>query len=139
MTVAALMPVVIDFAYEETGEVLCRNPKGLTFFLFAPKPVMAEVAPAPAPRAWTPVASTMEVEVRRDSAPQPIVEMTRTIPQAAGFTPVAATKEVEVRRHAAEQPEAPRPAARGTGALPNLPEPGQQPTKGWFNKLFAKA
>jgi hypothetical protein len=32
-----------------------------------------------------------------------------------------------------------RPAARGTGALPNTPAPGQQPTKGWFNKLFAKA
>jgi hypothetical protein len=147
MTATATHPTAIDFNYEESGEVLCRNPKGLIFFLFAPVPAAPEAAPAPAPapRAWTPVPATQEVEVRRAAEPQPIAEATRVVPKAASFTPVAATMEVEVRRHApAPEPEqvvpAPaRPAARGTAPLANAPAAGQQPAKGWFNKLFAKA
>ena len=48
MTATATHPTAIDFNYEESGEVLCRNPKGLIFFLFAPVPAAPEAAPAPA-------------------------------------------------------------------------------------------
>jgi hypothetical protein len=140
MTQTATMQPGIDFAYEASGEVLCRNDKGLVFFLFAPKPLVGEAAPAP--RQWKQVEATQEVAVRRETEPQAIAELTRSIPKAsaATFVPVAATQEVEVRRVAPEPVAAtPAPVVRGTGPLPNVPEPGKPAQKGWFNKLFSKA
>jgi cell division protein FtsN len=147
----ATKPTEIDFCYEGNGEVLCRNPKGLTFFLFSPEPVSAKPSTTAAPTqpapAWKQVDAVMEVEVRRSTEAQPLSELTRAIQQvaAATFTVVEATHEVEVRRPLAAQPLAtPQPtpvaaAPRGTGALSDTPLPGKQAPKGWFNKLFSKA
>lgn len=146
---SAMLQSAIDYAYDTTGEVLCRNAKGLTFFLysepFSPKPTAAATPASPAP-AWKQVEATVEVAVRRVAEPQSITEMTRVVPQTnSNFTAVEATREVEVRRAtaaAAPAPVTPAPAAtaaRGTGPLPEVPEPGQQPQKGWFNKLFTRA
>jgi hypothetical protein len=143
----ALKPTEIDFCYEGNGEVLCRNPKGLTFFLFASEPATAKPSPTAAPTqpapAWKQVDAVMEVDVRRETEPQSISELTRSFQQAAAATFVAvdATHEVTVRRvQAAELPAGQQglTAARGTGALTNAPTAGQQAPKGWFNKLFSK-
>ena len=151
----ATLPTEIDFNYEGTGEILCRNLKGLTFFLFgepfSPKPSSSAAPTCPAP-AWKQIDAMMEVEVRRESEPQTIAELTRTVPQAstqaqavtAHFVAVAATHEVEVRRIAPLEgpdasPSVQAPAIRGTGELPDVPLPGKPAPKGWFNKLFAKA
>lgn len=126
----------INYDYRAGGEVLCKNPKGLVFFLRADAPVVRPAAPAPAPRAWAPVEATREVEVKRHAEPQPIAEMTRTVPAAepqATFRAVEATHEVEVRR--AAEPVA---AARGTAPLAEAPAPGKAAQGGWFGKLFGK-
>lgn len=120
--IAEILPE-IDFSYDKNGQVLCRNPKGLIFFLQAEPPVQkAEpksearpAAPAPAPT-WQPMESVVEVEVRRAAEPMPIAEATRRNEPAA-----------EVR-----------PSAAKTGPLPQAPEPGKPAEKGWFGKLFAK-
>ena len=122
----------INYDYRAGGEVLCKNPKGLVFFLRAYAPVVRPAAPAPAPRAWAPVEATREVEVKRHAEPQPITEVTRTVPAAepqASFKAVEATHEVEVRREA---------AARGTAPLAEAPAPGKAAQGGWFGKLFGK-
>lgn len=136
MSMTAMVGTSINYDYRAGGEVLCKNPKGLIFFLRAEPPAARPAAPPPAPRSWTPVEATREVEVKRHAEPQPIAEMTRTVPAAeptAAFQAVEATHEVEVRR-AAE----PQSIARGTGPLPAAPAPGQAPEKGWFGKLFGK-
>lgn len=127
--------MTIDFEYEATGQVMCRNPKGMTFFLYSepfgskPAPAAAPAEPAPA---WKQVDATVEATVRRATEPQAITEQVRAIPKA-DFTPVQATQEVEVRR---EVPAA--PPVRGTGPLLDAPQPGKEASKGWFNRLFAK-
>lgn len=136
MSTMAMMSYGINYDYRAGGEVLCKNPKGLVFFLRAEPPTARPAAPPPAPRSWQAVEATREVEVRRHAEPQAITEMTRTVPAAdltGGFTAVEATHEVEVRR-SAEAPVAPR----GTGALPDVPAPGKAPERGWFGKLFGK-
>lgn len=136
MSMIAMVGTSINFDYRAGGEVLCKNPKGLVFFLRAEPPAARPASPPPAPRSWQPVEATREVEVRRHAEPQPIAEATRTVPAAeptATFKPVEATHEVEVRR-AAEPPA----VARGTGPLPDVPAPGKAPQRGWFGKLFGK-
>jgi hypothetical protein len=137
MSVSAIVTGGINYDYRAGGEVLCRNPKGLVFFLRAEPPAARPASPPPAPRSWSPVEATREVEVKRHVEPQPITEMARVVPAAepapAAFTAVDATREVEVRR-AAE----PQPVGRGTGPLPNVPSPGKAPERGWFGKLFGK-
>lgn len=127
MIQTAMRPIDIDYSYDRSGEVVCQNRAGLVFFLHAEPP-----APKAAAN-WQPVEATKEVAVRRAQESAPIVEMSRPIPEARpAWKPVEATHEVEVRR--ADAPAA--PAARGTGALPDVPLPGKQPERGWFGKLF---
>jgi hypothetical protein len=117
----------IEYAYEGDGEICCRNPRGLVFFLRAEPP---SVKPA---ESWTPVAATREVEVRRAAEPRAIAEVARPLPdpRATAWKPIEAKQEVEVRRVAEPQPQ-----AKGTGPLPDAPAPGKAPEKGWFGKLF---
>lgn len=120
----------IDFSYDKSGQVLCRNPKGLIFFLQSEPPVTkAEsksearpAAPAPAPT-WQPIEAVVEVEVRRAAEPMPIAEATR---RAVQMGPTQSEPAAEVRQ------------AAKTGPLPQAPEPGKPAEKGWFGKLFAK-
>ncbi len=136
MSMTAMVGTSINFDYRAGGEVLCKNPKGLIFFLRAEPPSARPAAPPPAPRSWQAVEATREVEVRRHAEPQSIAEATRTVSAAeprASFTAVEATYEVEVRR-AAE----PQPIARGTGPLSDAPAAGKAPERGWFGKLFSK-
>ena len=133
MTMTAMVSTSINYDYRAGGEVLCKNPKGLIFFLRAEPPAPRPAAPPPAPRSWTAVEATREVDVKRHAEPQSIAEATRTVPAAeptATFKAVEATQEVEVRR--AAEP------VRGTGMLPDAPAPGRAPEKGWFGKLFGK-
>jgi hypothetical protein len=135
VTMPPMMTDVIAFDYRATGEVQCKNQKGMVFFL-------RPAAPPPAPKTWTAVEATKEAEIKRHAEPQSMTELQRSIPQAAvaeslpaaSFKAVEATHEVEVRR--AEPAVA--PAARGTAPLPDVPAPGQAPQKGWFGKLFGK-
>jgi hypothetical protein len=120
-TMSAIADILpgIDYSYDKNGQVLCRNPKGLIFFLQAEPPApKAEARPearpqAPAP-AWQPIEAVVEVEVRRAAEPMPIAEATRRT----------------------TEPEA-RPVAK-TAPLPEVSAAGKQPEKGWFGKLFAK-
>lgn len=136
MSATAMPPMadVIAFDYRATGEVQCKNPKGLVFFL-------RPAAPPPAPKTWQPVEATKEAEVKRHVEPQSMTEMQRTVPQAAvaeplpaaAFKAVEATKEVDVKRA-----EPAPPPARGTAPLQGAPEAGKAAQKGWFGKLFGK-
>ena len=96
--------------------MLCRNQKGLIFFLQTEPPTpkveqpRAETRPAPQAPTWQPM-EAVEVEVRRATEPMPSAEATR--------------------REAA-------PAGAKTGPLPEAPMPGKQAEKGWFGKLFTK-
>ena len=121
------MSNAIAFDYRATGEVQCKNPKGLVFFL-------RPAAPPPAPRSWTPVEATKEVEVKRHAGPQTMAEVQRTVPQAAVAeplpTPAATFKAVEATKEVAVN--------RGTAPLTGAPEPGKPAQKGWFGKLFGK-
>ncbi|MNS66572.1 hypothetical protein D3C72_997910 [compost metagenome] len=114
----------IDYSYDKTGEVQCRNAKGLIFFLQAEPPSIkgeakAEARPATPAPTWQPMESVVEVEVRRAAEPMPIAEATRRHVEA----PAAAA---EVRQPAK------------TGPLSEAPAPGKQAEKGWFGKLFTK-
>ena len=113
---SATAELMIDYSYDKSGQVLCRNQKGLIFFLqtepLAPKAEQPKSESRPTPQAptWQPVAA-VEVEVRRAAEPMPIAEATR-------------------------REAAPTPAK--TGPLPEAPMPGKQAEKGWFGKLFSK-
>lgn len=135
MSMTAMMGTSINFDYRASGEVHCKNPMGLIFFLRAEPPTARPATPPPAPRSWQPVEATREVEVKRHAEPQSISEATRTVPATAPatFTAVEATHECEVRRSAELQP-----LGRGTGPLPEAPPPGKAPGRGWFGKLFGK-
>lgn len=146
MSVSTMPPLgnVIDFDYRATGEVLCKNPKGLVFFLRVAAPLPLQAQPQ-APTAWQPVASTHEVEVKRHAEPQSMTDLQRSVRQAAvaeplptapAFTQVEASREVAVRRAPEHAPQA--AAVRGTAPLPDVPLPGKAPQKGWFGKLFNK-
>lgn len=134
MSATATKTDCIAYDYRATGEVQCKNPKGLVFFLRADPPKAS---------AWKTVEATREVEVKRHVEAQTVGEATRSVAHApesgaapGTFTSVAATHEVEVRR-APEPVAAPAPA-RSTGPLTNAPAPGGQPAKGWFSKLLGK-
>lgn len=108
----------IDYSYDKTGQVLCRNQKGLIFFLQAEPPAPKPEAARPTPQAptWQPMAA-VEVEMHRSSEPMAISEATRR-PESAPEAPVA------------------KAAPAKTGPLPEAPEPGKPAEKGWFGKLF---
>lgn len=113
----------IDYSYDKTGQVLCRNQKGLIFFLqtepLAPKveAPRAESRPTPQTPTWQPM-EAVEVEVRRAVEPQPIAEATRRVEAVSAEATVAKASPAK------------------TGPLPEAPAPGKAAEKGWFGKLF---